>query len=168
MQSMLCCLIHDPKRWYNDMFGLREHALGLIQRFHQNFTKVSLTLWTIDGWTSKLCYWSTSKLCIYIDYMVAFENSAWMNYIEKLNNGEYPPNRKHLSVKYGFKCAKQPLGSLHCRYYMCKHLSTCGQYRVNHEDVSDHCFMYLYFISPFFHCLLNSFLFHQFPNYSVK
>jgi hypothetical protein len=49
---------------------------------------------------------STSKLCIYTDYMVAFENSAWMYYIEKLNNGEYLPDRKHLLVKYGFKCAK--------------------------------------------------------------
>jgi hypothetical protein len=27
---------------------------------------------------------STRKLCIYTDYMVAFENSAWMYYIEKL------------------------------------------------------------------------------------
>jgi hypothetical protein len=44
--------------------------------------------------------------------MVVFGNSAWMYYIEKLNNGKYPPNRKRLSVKYDFKCAKQPLGSL--------------------------------------------------------
>jgi hypothetical protein len=73
-----------------------------------------------------------------------------MYYMEKLNNGEYPPNRKHLSVKYGFKCAKQPLGSLHCGYYMCEHLRTCGYYIVNHEDVIHHCFMYLYFASPFF------------------
>jgi hypothetical protein len=29
-----------------------------------------------------------------------------MYYIAKLNNGEYPLNRKRLSVKYGFKCAK--------------------------------------------------------------
>jgi hypothetical protein len=87
--------------------------------------------------------------------MVAFGNSAWMYYIEKLNNGEYRTGMKRLSVKYGaFKCAKQPLGSLHCRYYVCEHLRTCGQYIVNCEDVSDHCFMYLYFVSPFFHCLL--------------
>jgi hypothetical protein len=38
--------------------------------------------------------------------MVAFGNIVWMYYIEKLNNGEYPPNRKRLSLKYAFKCAK--------------------------------------------------------------
>jgi hypothetical protein len=47
---------------------------------------------------------STRKLCIYTDYMVTFENSVWMYYIKKLNNGEYPPDRKRLSVKYDFKC----------------------------------------------------------------
>jgi hypothetical protein len=73
-----------------------------------------------------------------------------MYYIEKLNNGEYPTDKKRLSVKYGFKCAKQSLGSLHCGYYVCEHLRTCGQYRVNREDVSHHCFMYLYFISLIF------------------
>jgi hypothetical protein len=31
---------------------------------------------------------------------------------------------------------------------------------VNRDDVSYHCFMDLYFVSPFFHCLLNSFLLH--------
>jgi hypothetical protein len=41
-------LVYDPKRLYNSMLGLREHAQGPIQRFHQNFTEVSLT--------SKLCY----------------------------------------------------------------------------------------------------------------
>jgi hypothetical protein len=82
--------------------------------------------------------------------MIAFGNSAWMYYIHKLNNGQFPPNRKHLSVKYGFKCAKQPLGSLHYGYYVCEHLRICGQYKVNREDVSHHCFMYLYFLSPFF------------------
>jgi hypothetical protein len=100
--------------------------------------------------------------------MVAFENSVWMYYIEKLNTDEYPMKRKRLSVKYGFKCAKQPLCSLHCRYYMCKHLRTYRQYRVNHEDVDHHCFMYLYFVSPFFHCLLTSFLLHKYPNYRVE
>jgi hypothetical protein len=125
----------------------------------------SLTLWTIDGGTSKLCYrstskfcyMSTSKLCIYTDYMVAFWNNVWMYYVEKLNNGEYPTGRKCLSVKYGFKYDKQPLGSLHCRYYVCDPLRTYGQYRVNREDVSHHCFMYLYFVSPFFHFLLTFF-----------
>jgi hypothetical protein len=82
--------------------------------------------------------------------MVAFENSACMYYIEKFNNDEYPTDRKLLSIKYGFKCAKQSLSSLHHGYYMCEHLRTCEQYRVNHKDVSHHCFMYLYFISPFF------------------
>jgi hypothetical protein len=91
-----------------------------------------------------------------------------MYYIEKLNNAEYPPNRKCSSVKYGFKCAKQPLGSLHCRYYVCELLRTCGQYIVNREDVIHHCFMYLYFISPFFHRLLNSLLLHHHPNYRVE
>jgi hypothetical protein len=142
MQSTLCCLVHDPKRWYNVMLGLREHVRGPIQRFHQNFTQVSLT--------SKLCYSSISKLCIYTNYIVAFENSDCMYYIQKLNNCQYQSNRKRLSVKYGFKCAKQPLGSLHCRYYMYEHLRTCGQYKVNREDVSHHCFIYLYFLSPFF------------------
>jgi hypothetical protein len=68
MQLALYCLVHDPKHWYNGMLGLLEHARGPIQRFHQNFTEVSLT--------SKLYYSSTSKLCIYTDYMVAFGNSA--------------------------------------------------------------------------------------------
>jgi hypothetical protein len=76
-----------------------------------------------------------------------------MYYIEKLNNGEYTPNRKHLSVKYSLKCAKQPFGSLHCGYYMCEHLRTCGQYIVNHGDVSHHCFMYLYFCFTIFSLL---------------
>jgi hypothetical protein len=51
---------------------------------------------------------------------------------------------------------------------MCEHLMTCGQYVVNREDIRHHCFMYLYFVSPFFHCLLNSFLLHQYPNYRVE
>jgi hypothetical protein len=141
MQSTLCCLVHDPKHWYNVMLGLREHVRGPIQRFHQNFTQVSLT--------SKLCYSSISKLCIYTNYIDAFGNSTWMYYIQNLNIGYYPPNRKCLSVKYGFKCAKQPLGSLHCGYDVCEHLRTCGQYKVNRGDVSYHCSMYLYFLSPF-------------------
>jgi hypothetical protein len=91
-----------------------------------------------------------------------------MYYIEKLNNDEYPMDKKRLSVKYDFKCVKQPLSSLYCRYYMCEHLKTCGQYKVNREDVSHHCFIYLYFVSLFFHCLLTSFLLHQFPNYIVE
>jgi hypothetical protein len=82
--------------------------------------------------------------------MVTFGNSDWMYYIKKLNNGEYPSNMKPLSVKYGFECVKQPLDYLHCRYYVCEHLRTCGQYRVKREDVSHHCFMYLYFVLPFF------------------
>jgi hypothetical protein len=81
--------------------------------------------------------------------MVAFVNRAWMYYIKKLNNGKYSPNRKCLSVKYGLKCTKQPLGSLHCGHYVCKHVRTCEQYIVNREDVIYHCFMYLYFILPF-------------------
>jgi hypothetical protein len=72
-----------------------------------------------------------------------------MYYIQKLNNGQYPPNRKYLSIKFGFKCSKQPLGSLHCGYYVCEHFRICGTYKVNREDVSHHCFMYLYFLSPF-------------------
>jgi hypothetical protein len=123
------------------MLVLRKHARGPIQRFHQNFTEVSLT--------SKLCYSSTSKLCIYTDYIVAFGNSVCMYYIQKLNNDQYPPNRKPLSVKYGFKCDKQPLGSLHCGYYMCKHLRTCGQYKVNHEDVSHHFLCFFIFFHNF-------------------
>jgi hypothetical protein len=142
MQSTLCYLVHNSKRWYSGMLGFLEHARGPIQIFHQNFTEVSLT--------SKLCYSSNSKLCIYADYMVAFGNTAWMYYIQKLNIGQYPLNRKHLSIKFGFKCSKQPLGSLHCRYYMCEHLMICRTYKVNREDVNHHCFTYLYFLSSFF------------------
>jgi hypothetical protein len=72
-----------------------------------------------------------------------------MYYIEKLNNVEYPNHMNRLSVKYGFKYVKQPLGSLYCRYYMYEHLITCGQYKVNHKYISHHCFMYLYFVSSF-------------------
>jgi hypothetical protein len=130
MQSTLCCLIHDSKRWYNGMLGFLEHAQRPIQRFHQNFIEGSLT--------SKLYYSINSKLCIYTDYMVGFENSAWIYYIQKLNNDQYLSNRKHLSIKFGFKCSKQPLGSLYCRYYVCEHLRMCGTYKVNREDVSYH------------------------------
>jgi hypothetical protein len=137
----LCCLVHDSKHWYSGMLRFLDHARGSIQRFDQNFTEVSLT--------SKLCYSSNSKLCIYTNYMVAFENSAWMYYIQNLNNGQYPPNRKHLSIKFDFKCSKQPLSSLHCKYYVCEHLRICETYKVNREDVSHHCFMYLYFLSSF-------------------
>jgi hypothetical protein len=63
---------------------------------------------------------------IYTDYMIAFRNSAWIYYIQKLNNSEHLPNKKYLSVKYDFKCAKQPLSSIHYRYYMCEHIRTCG------------------------------------------
>jgi hypothetical protein len=72
-----------------------------------------------------------------------------MYYIEKINNGEYPTDRKRLSVKYDFKCVKQSLGSLHYGYYVCEHLRICGQYKVNREDVSHYYFMYLCFVSPF-------------------
>jgi hypothetical protein len=51
---------------------------------------------------------------------------------------------------------------------VCEHHKTCGQYIVNREDVSHCCFMYLYFVSPFFYCLLNYFLLHQYPNYMVE
>jgi hypothetical protein len=87
-----------PQAIVSDIFGLCEHATRPIKRFHQIFTKVNLTLWTIDDWAS--------KLYIYIEYMVAFGNHDWMYYIKKLNNDKYPPNMKRLSVKYDFKCAK--------------------------------------------------------------
>jgi hypothetical protein len=145
MQSALCYLVHDLKHWYNSIPRLCKHAWGPIQRYHQNFTEVSLT--------SKLCYLSTSKLCIYTDYIVAFRNNDWMYCIQKLNNGQYLVNKKCLSVKYGFKCAKQPLGSLHCLYYVCEHLRTCKQYKVNREDVSRHYFIYLYSFT-ILHCLI--------------
>jgi hypothetical protein len=150
MQSALYCLVHDPKHRHSGMLGLREHARVPIQRFHQNFTKVILT--------SKLCYLSTSKLWIYTDYMVAFENSAWMYYIQMLNNDQYPPNKKCLLIKYGFKCVKQSLGSLHCGYYMCDHLRTCGRAV---QSKSWRCKSSLFYIFIFsftiFHCLINSF-----------
>jgi hypothetical protein len=41
----------------------------------------------------------------------------------------------------------------------------CGKYRVNREDVNHHCLIYLYFLSPFFYYLINSFLLYQYPNY---
>jgi hypothetical protein len=88
--------------------------------------------------------------------MIAFGNRGWMYYIQKLNNSQYLSKRKRLSVKYGIKCAKQPLGSLHYEFYVCEHLSTYGQYKVNREDVSHHYFIYLYFFT-IFHCLINSF-----------
>jgi hypothetical protein len=47
--------------------------------------------------------------------------------------------RKHLAIDWSFKCAKQPLGSLHCGYYACEHLRVIGQYKVDHEHVSYHC-----------------------------
>jgi hypothetical protein len=142
MQSALCCFVHDPKRWYNGMLGLPEHARGPIQIFHQKFTEVCLT--------SKLCYWSTSKLCIYTDYMVAFKNSAWMYYIEKINNSEYLLNKKRLSVKYGFSVPSNPWVLSIVGIMCASTLGICGQYIVNREDVSHHCFMYLYFVSHFF------------------
>jgi hypothetical protein len=61
-----------------------------------------------------------------------------MYYVDKLNNGQYPKDRKRLAIRFGFKCAKQPLGSLHCGYYMCKHLRIARQYIVNHDNVSNH------------------------------
>jgi hypothetical protein len=73
-----------------------------------------------------------------------------MYYIQKLNNDQYLPNRKHLSIKFSFKCFKQLLGSLNCGYYVCDHLRICETYKVNHKDEIHYCFMYLYFLSPFF------------------
>jgi hypothetical protein len=70
-----------------------------------------------------------------------------MYYIDRLNNGQYPKGRKRLAIRYDFKCAKQPLRSLHCRYYTCEHLRITVQYMVNREKVSYHCVIYLLSLS---------------------
>jgi hypothetical protein len=62
-----------------------------------------------------------------------------MYLVVKLNDGQHPKVRKHLAISWNFKCAKQPLVSLHCGYYACEHLWVTGQYRVDHEHVSYHC-----------------------------
>jgi hypothetical protein len=48
MKPTLCCIVHIPKQWDNDSFGLHEQAEGSIQGFHPNFTKVS-SLYTLIG-----------------------------------------------------------------------------------------------------------------------
>jgi hypothetical protein len=48
MKLVLCCLVHIPKQWDNNSFGLREHAEGSIQGFCPNFIKVS-SLYTLIG-----------------------------------------------------------------------------------------------------------------------
>jgi hypothetical protein len=62
-----------------------------------------------------------------------------MYYIDRLNNGQHPKGRKQLTVGFGFKYAKQPLGSLHRGYYTYEHLRITGQYIINHEKVSYYC-----------------------------
>jgi hypothetical protein len=62
-----------------------------------------------------------------------------MYYVDRLNNGQYPKDRKQLAIGFGFKCVKQPLGSLHYGYYTCERLRITGQYLVNREKVSYHC-----------------------------
>jgi hypothetical protein len=107
-----------------------------------------------------------------------------MYYIDRLNNDQHPKGRKRLAIGYDFKCAKQPLGSLHCGYYMCEHLRITGQYMVNHEKVSYHCVLYLFNLSSniFTFCVLVNvplcccsllinnriLLFHQHCNYQKE
>jgi hypothetical protein len=62
-----------------------------------------------------------------------------MYYVDRLNNDQYPKDKKRLVIRFDFKCAKQSLGSLHCGYYTCEHLRITGQYIVNREKVSYHC-----------------------------
>jgi hypothetical protein len=62
-----------------------------------------------------------------------------MYFVVKLNDGHHPKDRKHLAIGWNFKCAKQPLGSLHYGYYTCEHLRVTGQYRVDRDHVSYHC-----------------------------
>jgi hypothetical protein len=137
------------------MLRLREHARGPIQRFHQNFIKVSLT--------GKLCYLSTSKLFYILTIWLhleivpgcsTFKSSIMVN-TRRTGNA----CQSNTASSVSSKC------SLYCGYYVCEHLRICGQYKVNREDVSHHCFMYLYFLSLFFHCLINSFLLRRYPNY---
>jgi hypothetical protein len=79
-----------------------------------------------------------------------------MYYIDRLNNDQHSKGRKRLAIGYDFKCAKQPLGSLHYGYYTCEHLRITGQYMVNHEKVSYHCVFYLLNLSSniFTFCVL--------------
>jgi hypothetical protein len=49
-----------------------------------------------------------------------------MYYIDRLNNDQYPKDRKRLAIGFGFKYANQPLGSLHCGCYKCKLLRITG------------------------------------------
>jgi hypothetical protein len=60
-----------------------------------------------------------------------------MYYVDRLNNGQHLKGRKRLAIGYDFKCVKQPFGSLHYGYYMCKYLRITRQYIVNHEKVSN-------------------------------
>jgi hypothetical protein len=39
MQSALCCLVHDPKRWYIDMFGPMNMPQEQFKDFIKNFQK---------------------------------------------------------------------------------------------------------------------------------
>jgi hypothetical protein len=48
-----------------------------------------------------------------------------MYYVDRLNNGQYPKDKKRLAIGFSFKCAK--------------HLRITGQYLVNREKVSYHC-----------------------------
>jgi hypothetical protein len=49
-----------------------------------------------------------------------------MYFVVKLNDGQHPKDRKHLAIGWNFKCAKQPLGSLHYGHYTCEHLRVTG------------------------------------------
>jgi hypothetical protein len=79
-----------------------------------------------------------------------------MYYFDRLNNGQHPNDGRRLSIGYNFKCAKEPLGSLHYGYYTCDHLRITGQYMINRQKVSYQCVLYLLNLSSniFTFCVL--------------
>jgi hypothetical protein len=47
---------------------------------------------------------------VHTDYMIAFENSVWMYYIKKLNNGEYPKDKSICQSDTASSVLSNPFG----------------------------------------------------------